>query len=208
MSLSLTPRYDLFRFVLPKTFLPEEINTKYQKLLNREAGVVTTPIDYLNESIQSVHIPGMSGLTMEQPQIGYNTIVPTNTHTNKRFGKINVEPNRSKFYESAQNPLELIEKELRVTFRMNQGLYNYYMLYETIFYHYCKHINFPSDDLLYIEILDETGVVSGRIKFYDLHIDGIDGLDFSYEKVQRETGTFDIVFKFNNIDFEFVDVTK
>jgi hypothetical protein len=33
-------------------------------------------------------------------------------------------------------------------------------------------------------------------------MDGIDGLEFSYSKVERETNTFDVTFKFNNIDFE------
>ena len=45
--LSLSPRYDLFKFELPKTFLPEEVNEKYHKILSRNAGVLITPIEYL-----------------------------------------------------------------------------------------------------------------------------------------------------------------
>ena len=35
-------------------------------------------------------------------------------------------------------------------------------------------------------------------------IDGIEGLDFTYSKVDRESNTFEVTFKFNNIDFEFI----
>ena len=195
--LSLSPRYDLFRFELPKTFLPEEINTKYQNILNRNAGVITTPIDYLNESIQGINIPGMTELVTEQQQHSHNSINPSN--------RLNIEPGRSNSYKSTGNPLDKINKEITITFRFNQGFYNYFMLYETIFWKYCKPTNYPNEDVLYIELLDETGKIIARIKFFDCVIDGIDGLDFNYSKIQRDSGTFDMTFKFNNIDFTFVD---
>ena len=39
-------------------------------------------------------------------------------------------------------------------------------------------------------------------------MDGIEGLQFNFNKIERDAGTFDVTFKFTNIDFEFVDVTK
>ena len=57
--LSLSPRYDLIRFHLPKTFLPKDIEEKYTAILNKDAYTMTTAIDYLNESIQSVTMPGI-----------------------------------------------------------------------------------------------------------------------------------------------------
>ena len=72
--LSLSPRYDLFRFELPKDFLPESVQEKYQKILSKNAGVIVSPIDYLNESIQSVHIPGINDLVVEQTQHESNPI--------------------------------------------------------------------------------------------------------------------------------------
>ena len=89
---------------------------------------------------------------------------------------------------------------------MNQGLYNYFMLYETIFYRICKPFLYKPDDVLYIELLGEDGTIISRIKFFDVYIDGIDGLDFNFNKVERDAGTFDVNFKFNNIDYEFIDV--
>jgi hypothetical protein len=39
----------------------------------------------------------------------------------------------------------------------------------------------------------------------DVLIDGIDGLEFNFSKIERESGTFDLNFKFNNIDFKFLE---
>ena len=195
--LSLSPRYDLFRFALPKDFIPEEVNKKYQKLLDKNAGVLVTPIDYLNESIQGVNIPGISDLIIEQTQHSHNSISGN--------GRLNVEPSRSNSYKSPSNPLDRINKEITVTFRFNQGFYNYFMLYETIFWRCCKPTDYPNEDVLYIELLDETGRITSRVKFFDCMIDSIDGLDFTYSKIERDSGTFNITFKFNNIDFVYLD---
>lgn len=196
--LSLSPRYDLFKFSLPKDFLPVEIEEKYTKILSRNAAVITTPIDYLNESIQGITFPGISELNIIQEQHGRNDGV-------RALGKLNVEPKHDINYRSSSNPLENIAKEFKVTFRMNQGLYNYFMLYESIFYKFLKTKQYVSEPVFLVDILDETGKITSRIKLLDLLIDGIDGLDFTYSKVERDAGTFDVTFKFNNIDFVFID---
>ena len=197
--LSLSPRYDLFRFSFPKDFLPKEVEEKYQKLLNKNQAVLTTPIDYLNESIQGINFPGISDILIQQQQHSSNDI-------KRGLGRINVEPKTDITYQSTTNPLDKINKEFKVTFRYNQGLYNYFMLYETVFHQICKPIERGQIPGLYIELLREPGVITSRILFKDVLIDGIDGLDFSYNKVERDSGTFDVTFKFNNIDFEFIDI--
>lgn len=201
--LSLAPRMDLFRFVLPKDFLPAEVEEKYYKLFQQNAGVITTPIDYLNESIMGVSFPGISDINIIQDQHGSNSIKESNL--GKGMGKINVEPKHEIVYTTPDNPLEKIEKEFKVTFRKNQGLYNYFMLYETIFYKICKPHLYPPVDKLYIDILNEKGLSIARIVFTDCHIDGIEGLEFDYTKLEREVGSFQVTFKFNNIDFELMD---
>lgn len=197
--LSLSPRYDLFKFSFPKDFLPKEVEEKYQKLLNKNQAVITTPIDYLNESIQGINFPGISDILVQQQQHSSNDI-------KRGLGKINVEPKTDITYQTTSNPLDKITKEFKVTFRFNQGLYNYFMLYETIFHQICKPIERGHIPVLYIELLGGSGVITSRILFKDVLIDGIDGLEFNFSKVERETGTFDVAFKFNNIDFEFIDM--
>ena len=87
---------------------------------------------------------------------------------------------------------------------MNQGLYNYFMLFETIFHKTLKYQKNPIDDVFFIEILSETGSIMGRIKLFQPQIDGIDGLEFGYNKIERTSETFNMTFKFNNIDFDIV----
>lgn len=195
--LSLSPRYDLFKFSFPKDFLPKEVEEKYQTILNKNQGVIVTPIDYLNESIQGVTFPGISDILIQQPQHSSNDI-------RRRLGHINVEPKTDITYQTSSNPLDKITKEFKVTFRYNQGLYNYFMMYETIFHQVCKNLNGEHIPVLYIELLNGEGTKTSRIVFKDVLIDGIDGLEFNYNKVDREAGTFDVTFKFNNIDFEFI----
>ena len=196
--LSLSPRYDLIRFHLPKTFIPTEVEEKYTKFLNTDAYTMKSAIDYLNESIQGVSMPGISGLTITQQQHGSNNIKLDSIKK-----RINVEPMHEINHISSGNPLEKMDKEFKVTFRLNQGLYNYFMLYETAFYYACREYRWDCEPVMYIEILNEEGTVISKVKFIDVYIDGIEGLDFNYTKVEREANTFDVTFKFNNIDFEY-----
>lgn len=188
--LSLSPRYDLFKFNLPKDFLPKEIEEKYRKILNKDPNVIVNPIDYLNESIQAITFPGIKELVVEQQQISH------------RLGKI--EPTKQNYSTSTVNPLAQLDSEFTVTFRMNQGLYNYFMLFETIFHKTLKYQKTTTDDVFFIEILSETGSIMGRIKLFQPQIDGIDGLEFGYNKIERTSETFNMTFKFNNIDFDIV----
>ena len=193
--LSLTPRYDLFRFSFPKDFLPEAVEKKYSSIINKNPGVLYTPIDYLNESIQGVNFPGISDILVQQTQHGSNSII-------RKHGRINVEPNHNMIYQTPANPLDKIEMSFKVTFRMNHGLYNYFMIYETIFHQLCKPNEHGHQPLYKIELMNEDGTVNSIITFQDVLIDGIDGLDFNYNKIERDSGTFDVTFKFANIDFE------
>ena len=49
-------------------------------------------------------------------------------------------------------------------------------------------------------------MVIAKIFFKDVLIDGIDGLEFNYNKIERDAGTFDVSFKFSNIDFDFIAI--
>lgn len=194
--LSLSPRYDLFRFAFPKDFIPQSIEEKYLKIINKTPGVLTTPIDYLNESIQGINIPGISDVLIQQQQHSSNNI-------QRLSHRINIEPKREAVYRSTANPLEKIGQEFKITFRMNQGLYNYFMLYEIILMQMTKPGEVDQQPILILEIMNEDGEVIAKIHYKGVLIDNIDGLDFNYNKIERDTGTFDVSFKFNNIDFEF-----
>ena len=200
MPLSLSPRYDLIRFSIPKTFLPPTIEAKYTAMLNKDTVTMTTAIDYLNESIRGINIPGLSDLTEQQQQHGTNGIEVSDSG---QFRRINVEGSHEINYLTVANPLEKMDKEFKVTFRSNQGLINYFMLYETAFHYACKEYEWTCEPVMYIELLNEDGTVFSKVKFIDVFMNGIDGIEFNYSKIEREANTFDVTFKFNNIDFEF-----
>ena len=202
--LSLSPRLDLFVFKFPKDFLPKEIEEKYTKILNREKSVIRTAIDYLNESIQGVSFPGIADLLTEQTQRSPEHPENKNKQEGLSAKRISIEPSRNNVSYSPKNILSQIGGEFTVTLRKNQGLYNYFMMYETIFYKALKeYANVTKqDDFFEIDILDSTGRVIGRVKLFQPRIDGIDGLEFSYNKLERQVETFDLKFRFNNIDFD------
>lgn len=196
--LSLTPRFDLFEFRIPKDYFPQEVYDKYMRLLNENRAVIYDPVNMVNESIQGITIPGIGDLTEPQPQ--------TSTNDNPR-GKMryNREPSHDNFYKSPSNPLELMEKEFTVTFRQNQGLLNYFMMYETLFHHMCKPLLYEKgEDVFIINILNEQGAIYSQLTLYQPIIIGIDGLEFNYSKVQRDSQTFNVKFNFNNLNYDFL----
>ena len=203
--LSLSPRFDLFRFNLPKEFLPREVEDKWLPLFRANPGVVTTPIDYLNESIVGISLPGINDLNIDQDQTSTNSIVRANNTSSGSLGRINVEPVHPNTYKTPTNPLANIDREFKVNFRLNQGLYNYFMIYESIFYRMCKPSDYEGGEDFSIDILNEIGECVITIKLHQCHIGGIEGLDFSYDKYERETNNFEVTWTFNNIDIEIHD---
>lgn len=205
--LSLAPRYDLFRFEFPKEFIPGEIYEKYQKYLMHNPGVITDPLNYLNESVRGINFPGITDLVITQPQHSYNTgITPERKSTGKKsdLGRINVEPIQQNTYKSPSNPLSNIERICRVSFRLNQDMMNYFMLLEILFYYHGKHLNYQikHGDLRFtVYFPDETGRIISKIDMDQCLMSGLDGIEFSYDKVSRDTGDFSMSFNFNNINY-------
>jgi len=204
--LSLSPRFDLYRFMLPDDFMPEEVKRKYVKILLQEPGVLVDPVNYLNDSIKGITLPGISDINIQQQQHSTNTIQRESSRDGQ-LGRINLEPKQDNTYVGSWNPLDKINRELKVTFRLNQGLLNYYMIYETIFYRICKPELYGQGEDMFIDILSEEGVAYSRITLTQCNIDGIDGLDLSMDKIERQADTFDVTFKFNNIDYDFLNIT-
>jgi len=198
--LSLSPRFDLFRILLPKDYFPKEVLDKYDAVLAKNQAVLKNSIDYLNESITGVSFPGIQDLIQEQEQVAHNIM----KNVPGIGGKINVEPHHTHSSMNSGNPLAKIDNEFKISFRQNQGLLNYWMMYETIFHRYVKPELFEHDrEMFSLDILDEIGVPTTRVLIYQPVISGIDGLEFSYDKIERQKETFDVSFKFNNIDIDF-----
>ena len=202
MNLSLSPRYDQFRFMIPKEYIPLEVRDKYDNILSRNPSVFMTSMDYLNESIKGITLPPIENLIVEQPQVSHNDLVGGASIGSK----INTEPAHRNVTLSSENILAKIGNTFTVTFRQNQGLYNYFMLYESIFHRYTKPELYrqKENEIFDVIFLDENSIPVSRMMLYQPEFNGISGLEFSYDKVERQAETFDVTFTFNNIDFDFL----
>lgn len=199
--LSLPPRFDQFRFMIPKEFIPEVIRNKYDEIIAKNSNVFANSMDYLNESIRGIQLPGIENIIVEQQQVSHNGM-----EQNPTKGKINIEPHHTNSTLISGNILSKIANTFTVTFRQNQGLFNYFMLYETIFWRFCRPELYGNkdSDLFDVTFLDENALPTSRMILMQPEFNGISGLEFSYDKVSRESDTFEVGFTFNNIQFDFI----
>ena len=199
---SLKSRQDNFRLLLPKEFICDEIVEKYTKVLQDAHSFYTTPIDFLNETIQGVQVLGFTGGTVQQQQPGrgawsktqerkpQNTFLHTATDYN---------------YRSEVSPVALIDKTLNVTFRHTLGFVNYFLLFENFFWQYMRDKEYKElVKAFYIDIANEKGEVYARIMLADPVIDSMDMLDLNFTQPVASSQTFNVVFKYSNIDFIFI----
>lgn len=202
MNLSLAPRFDQFRFMIPKEYIPQEVRDKYDEILSKNPSVFMNSMDYLNESIKGISLPAIENLIVEQQQVSHNSI----KEDGQLKGRINIEPAHPNVTLSSDNILAKIGNTFTVTFRQNQGLYNYFMLYESIFHRFVKPELYRQDktEIFDVIFLDENSVPVSRMMLYQPEFNGISGLEFSYDKVERQSDTFDVTFTFNNINFDFI----
>lgn len=180
--LSLPPRHDLFRFEFPKDFISDEIAASIKVTLGAVNGPLREPIDYLNESIVGVNIPGISDLMTQQQTTWFSS---------------------QPYAVKPSNPLDKITKEFKVTFRLNNGLYNFFMMFNALL---AKHHTEPRpfrDDYLELCLLNAGGERTLNVRFYNCVIKGVDKLSLSYNKIERQVESFEVTFAFANIDIEF-----
>ena len=203
---SLKGRQDGFRLLLPQEFICDEINDKYAKILQNQKSFFTKPIDFLNETIQSVQVLGFSDGTVNQPQpgIGHPLIDPNRVKQNKFLHTAT-----DFTYRSEVNPLQLIDKTLNITFRHTLGFLNYFLLFENFWYLYSRDKQYEDISFTFnIDIINQNGQVYSKIVLYDPIIHGIDMLDLNYTKPVAESQTFTAIFKYSNIDYQFISTNN
>lgn len=200
---TLKGRQDNFRCTLPKEFIPQEIEEKYAKIITNAKSFVSTPIDFLNETIQGVDILGFTQAAAIQQQHGIGTMATSpSTIDNNLFlhGASDVA------YRSEMNPLNLIDKTLRITFRHVLGFTNYFMLLESFWIMYRRDTYYKDmPGYISIDLFDEIGSKISRIVVYNPIIDGIDMLSLNYTNPVAASQTFNMELKYSNIAFEFIN---
>lgn len=199
----LKAKQDGFRLLLPNEFIPEEINNKYSKILQNNHGYYLKPIDFVNETIQKVQVLGFSGGTIVQKQRGRGE--PT-------FDENRVEENNflhmgsDYVVRSPENPLNLIDKTLNIDFRHTLGYLNYFIIFESFFYHFSRDWKNKEMPIKFVvDILNEKGSIYSRILLDHPVIDSMDMLSFDYTQPIASSQTFRVSWKYSNFNFQFME---
>lgn len=206
---TLKGRKDGFRFLLPQDYIVDELNNKYSQILKEQKSFYTKPIDFVNETIKGIQILGFSEATVmqQQPGQGNNIRVQTNKlidrSTQNRFSHTGSE----QAYRAEKNPLALIDKTLNVTFRHTLGFVNYFILFENFWYLYARDTQYKEIHQTFnIDLIDSHGRAYSRIVIYDPFIHSIDMLNLDYSQPIAQSETFNVVFKYSNIDYQFLSI--
>lgn len=199
--LSLKPRQDLFSLAFNKDDFDSALITKYNALIT-PGEVITNIIDVVNESITGITFIGINTDPVEQTQHGARDQKESDYDTlphNSKLGHINIEPYHNIIFRQHNNPLNSFDKEITVSFRLNQGLLNYFFLHENLQKYISKQNIYEGIKQLSINILSDTGEIISTVEFNNIIFKSISDLDFTFKQVGREEKEFTTVFAYNNI---------
>ncbi len=170
-----------FIFNLPSDFVPKEIITSYEPILEKNWSQYDNIVDYLNSTIKSISFPGISITTPEQ-------------HLTR--GKV-------RSYYSAQNVQDIFTThELPVTFASVDSDLNYWIMTDILMKHYLDVYNLYINPLV-MDVIDIHRDVIYSIKFTEIIGISISDLAFDYSQQKVNQKEFTVTFKFNFIDIEF-----
>lgn len=199
---SLKSRQDNFRLMLPKDFIVDELVEKYTKVLTDAHSFYTTPIDFLNETIQGIQVLGFTGGTVQQqqPARGAWSKTPERKPQNN-FLHVASDYN----YRSEVSPIALVDKTLNITFRHTLGFVNYFLLFENFFWQFARDTQYNElVKAFYVDIFNDKGEVYARIELQNPIIDTMDMLDLNFTQPIANSQTFNVSFKYSNVDFIFI----
>lgn len=198
-------RQDGFRLLLPKEFIVPEVEEKYEKILKEKHGYFSTPIDFINETIQKVNVLGFQGGTVQQEQTSRGaepTIRQERIEANK-FLYSGTEFN----YRAGVTPISLTDKTFNITFRHTLGYLNYFLLFENFWYQFSRDMKYDElSQRFTIDLFNENGEIYSRVSLFYPMINSMDMLEFDYTQPIAQSQTFNIEFKYSNFDFEFIEI--
>jgi len=183
-----------FRFQFPKTFFGNDILERYGKFLAVRNYSICDPFEWINESVQGLTFPGIKQPQTQQERTWYNQDVDNTKNSH-------LLPSSAVEYRSSTNVLTHMDKELKITMRHSESFLTWFMMYETYFYQY----QLPQENIekWYIDLLNDTNAIIGKL-YIDFPIfSEIDPLEFAYNSTNEEL-TFDVGIKFSN--FSYVNV--
>lgn len=204
---TLKGKQDSFKLTIPDTFIIDEINEKYSKIIQNQKSYLYKPIDFLNETIQSVQVLGIVDATVEQQQSGTGKSIYGNKKRDPQNEFLHTATDYN--YRSEKNPIALVDKTLNVYFRHTLGYVNYFLIFENFFWQYSRDTKYSKmPEQFTIDIFNNIGEVYSRIVIDNPIISEIDMLDFNYNMPVAQSQTFKVTFKYSNLDYQFINIEK
>ena len=174
-----------FRFAFPKTFIPQEIEDKYSPVLNRIPGnMCDTVLDFLNYSIKSINI-----------QVSPNSYEAI---TQRDRGTPYERIRRSSAYPDA-----LFNKDMTITFQLDQAYIIWSVLTDVFIYYYCSDEDRFIPPFPGMEILDCYHKIMYRIDLNDVLFTSVSGLEFDFSNDNVEQKTIETTWKVSKINVNF-----
>lgn len=171
-----------FIFNLPQDFLPQEWIIKYKPILEKNWIQYENVVDYLNSTIKSVQIPGLSVETPKQVLVR----------------------GKERLYKPSTNVQDIVtSREIQVIFRSVDSDLNYWLLYDMFIKHYVDVDNLFVKPFM-VTAVDIWRDAIYRLKFYELIATSFSDNKFDYSDQKTNAKEFTLTFKFNFYDIEFL----
>lgn len=171
-----------FVFNLPTNIVTEELNISYAPMLEKNWIQYDSVIDYLNSTIMSITLPGLSIDTPKQ------TII--------RGKELHFKPAKN-IHDITTN------RQFQITFRSVDSDLNYFLLYDIFMKHYLDVENLYIFDPFVVTALDIYRDAIYKISFYDIIFTSLSDNTFAYnqQKLQAKQFTLTCQFNFYRIDY-------
>ena len=166
-----------FIFQFPIDFVPTDLYTKFQKVLDNNNMPYDNVLDYINATIKEVVFPNISMDAAQQ--------------TFWKGKKIE--------WKETGNVFDKFQNELDITFRSVDSHMNYFMLMEILMNFY---LNNRERYIPYfaLQIIDKHGDLIYTTLFKDIILKTLSELRMSYQSQDVSEKTFSITFRYNWLD--------
>lgn len=187
------PRSDKFLTNLPVDFFLPEITEKYNRYISLQDSYFTSINQVVNESIQSVEIPGLSQELRTQTTVAGNS------------GSSAGVTNDVTLYPDTRPLEEIIESNtITVRFRHLDSYINYFFLMETFYKMYAlKTTNDERRFVLPVTCLSIDNHPVFNVVFSKCLFKSINGISLDYNKQAREFNTFTCEFAYSDFSILF-----
>jgi hypothetical protein len=170
-----------FVFNLPQDFVPQEILNSYTPLLEKNWVQYENVLDYLNSTIKSINLPGISFDTPQQMLVR---------------GKVR------KFKPSTNVQDILTTHEATINFRSVDSDLNYWILFDIIIKHYLNtDTNFLNPFSISVVDIHRDAIYTIHLK--EIIIKSFSDLQFDYSQQKINSKEFTMTLHFNFYDIEF-----